>query len=246
MDAFYMLSRRCDVTLDRYEFRDPAELLEMARDLLDSFARIHAAGVLHADVKLDHMVFCASHSAAPSRRFKLIDWGGSVTAARLRRLYLGSREPKNTTSPMAWYAWGLGPQLTVKAFALMHARQFARTLLTSLEFARFCEGSLASFTLAIERMEAEHGSPSPSERRRAGLLPAERAVRRAIMDEHSPSFDLYCLGLTLAHRAVSTHAGTADPGVHARVMGLARALTHYGDAGFLGDDAAEARRVHLG
>jgi hypothetical protein len=224
-DTYYMLSRKCDTPLDRHPFERPDELLEMARDVLESFARLHAGGVLHADVKLDNMVFCAAPEDK-GKRFKLIDWGGSIEVGDLRRQYLASREPKNTASPMAWYAWGLGTRLTVKAFMLLHGRLYPRSFLTSLEYARFCASSLQSFTVALERVQAR--------------TPDERATRAAILDEHARSFDLYNLGLALAHLATSTPAGTRDPGAHARVMRLARALTHYADPDFVGNDAERA------
>ena len=253
-DTFYMLSSKCDTPLDRHAFERPGELIEMARDVLDSFARLHAGGMLHADVKLDNMVFCSMAGAKARgrrRRFKLIDWGGSIGESELRDRYMSTQEPKNTCSPMAWYAWGLGPRLTVKAFMLLHARMYRSEFLTSLEFVRFCASSLESFTHAVERIECrEHeargqrgGSGGTRwSRRLSGLLPAERKVRLALLAEHTRSFDLYNLGLALASLAVSTPAGTLDGAVHARVMRLARSLTHYGDADFAGNDAALAWR----
>ncbi len=264
-DTFYMLSSKCDAPLDRHAFERPDELVEMARDLLDSFARLHAGGVLHADVKLDNMVFCSMsmsgvRARGKGRRFKLIDWGGSIGEGELRERYMSTQEPKNTCSPMAWYAWGLGPRLTVKAFMLLHARMFRSEFLTSLEFIRFCASSLESFTHAVERIEQRVASAAAKgrrgasggdgasaadarwSRRLAGHLPAERKVRLAILAEHTRSFDLYNLGLALASLAVSTPAGTLDADVHARVMRLARSLTHYGDADFAGNDAARASR----
>jgi len=248
-DAFYLLSSKCDVPLDRKAFGSPGELLEMALDMLDSFAMLHAGGVLHADVKLDNMVFCSS---GPGRRFKLIDWGGSLGVRELRARYMASGEPKNTASPMAWYAWGLGPRLTIKAFMLLHAKMLGAAFVSSLELIRFCASSLESFTHAVERLES--AAPTAGGGRRArraeaslsGLLPAQRAVRRAILERHTPSFDLYNLGLALAKLAVTTPAG-GDDATRQRVMRLARALTHYGDDDFVGDDAAlAAQRLRAG
>lgn len=203
-DAFYMISTKCDVALDKYPFKDTDEVLEMATDLLDSFEKLHAGNLLHADVKLDNMVHCSGQG----RRFRLIDWGGSMSIDKLTRQYLASKEPRNTASPMAWYTWGMGIDLTVKAFYIIHARMYPSSFFGSIEFFRFCASSLASFVREIQK-----------EQRRPVLL------RR-----HAKSFDLYNLGLTLAHLAVTTVNTPSDS--KSILMSIARRLTHYSDPNY--------------
>lgn len=226
-DALYMISSKCQVSLDRYKFSNASEIVEMAGDILDAFARIHDGGLIHADVKLDNMVFCRD---GPGRRFKLIDWGASMQADVLIRSYLDGCEPKNTASPMAWYAWGLGKHMTVNAFMLIHARMYIRTFMSSMEFVQFCTDAMASFSTAARRIEREKGGD-------------ERRVARSILKTHVRSFDLYSFGIALAHIACTASAARRSPRTRSLLLSVARALTHYNDIEFVGNDAAAAARM---
>jgi hypothetical protein len=219
----YTLQARCDVPLDRLAFGRPNELDAMVRDLLASFARLHDAGMLHADVKLDNMMLCG-------RSYKLVDWGAAIPAAELRRRYLsqvGSR-PKNCLTPLAWFAYGLAP-VSLPIFLVRHAMLFGLGT-TSLAFQGLMASALASAQAEIERLEAEHADTG--------------AARDAAMRRHWRSFDLFNLGMAIAHLACS-RSGGLKKAVHARLMRLARALTHY-DPPYYCDDAAAALQWYSG
>lgn len=222
-DSFYMVSSKCQVALDRYRFKSTAEIVEMARDILDSFSVIHKAGLIHADVKLDNMVLCRQ---GPGRRFKLIDWGASMQESALVRQYLSSGEPKNTLSPMAWYAWGLGRHMTSNAFVLIHTRMYLETIIKSLGFVKFCASAMSSFAAAVKRIEQQVGD--------------EKEARRVIMATHVRSFDLYSFGILLAHLVFTSRVERRQG---RRLLALARALTHYNAANFVGNDAEAAARM---
>lgn len=226
-DALFMVSSKCQVPLDRYNFSNAADLVEMAGDILDAFAVIHRGGLIHADVKLDNMVFCRD---GPGRRFKLIDWGASMHADALVRQYLDGGEPKNTASPMAWYAWGLGRHMTINAFMLIHARHYIRTFMSSMGFVQFCTDAMVSFSAAARRMEHDSGMD-------------ERRVAREMLNQHVRSFDLYSFGIALAHLAYSSPAASRSPRTRRLLLSVARALTHYNDDNFVGNDAAAAAHM---
>ena len=228
--SYFMVSSKCQTSLDRYVYRSSNEFLEMARDLLDSFSKLHANGVLHADVKLDNMVFCSKPaSLAPGRRFKLIDWGGSMDMKQLINQYKRSGEPRNTLSPMAWYAWGLGTDLTTMSFMPIHARMYPHTFVTSGEFFRFCLSSLNSFSEALDQILVEAEG-------------CDKRARTIILERHAKSFDLYNMGMAFASLAFSSPSATVRK-AKPTLLRLAHALTHYNDPGFCGNDAAMARKL---
>jgi hypothetical protein len=223
-DAYYTLGERCDVPLDKLAF-EARHIEPFVTQILGSFARLHAGGLVHADVKLDNMILCGADT------FKLIDWGATLTLEGLREVYRRTLSPKNSASPMAWFAWGLGPlapQTSLIVIAKMP--RCGALLLESSRFRAFCRSLRASYRTAIERLVA--GAPGRS----------EAHTRMAVVRAHARSFDLFNFGLLL--ESIACWRGAAHLGValDARVSGLARRLTHYADPEFLGNDAQAALR----
>jgi hypothetical protein len=233
--AYYTISTRCSTPLDRMAFAD-RDVPVLVRDILNSFRRLHAGGLLHGDVKLDNMIHCGSRRISKSGSspvaFRLIDWGATIRLKEdLPKVYLETLSPKNTASPMAWYAWGLGPVID-QTFLVMHTQLYPRTFFTSPSFAAFCASSLASFHRQLISLTA-------AERERGKKVTLERQVRTTIVHRHGRSFDLYNFGLALAHLAY-TFGHAWAPATKTRTLALARRLTHYDHPEFVGDDAAAA------
>ena len=237
--AYYTISTRCSTPLDRMAFAD-RDVPVLVRDILNSFQRLHAGGLLHGDVKLDNMIHCGKSGSSKRMSgrsggpvaFRLIDWGATIRLKEdLPKVYLETLSPKNTASPMAWYAWGLGPVID-QTFLVMHTQLYPRTFFTSPSFAAFCASSLASFHRQLISLTA-------AERERGKKVTLERQVRTTIVRRHGRSFDLYNFGLALAHLAY-TFGHAWAPATKTRTLALARRLTHYDHPEFVGDDAATA------
>ena len=219
----YVLSARCETPLDRFTFARPADIDRFVPDVLSAFAKLHAGGMMHADVKLDNMIHCAEE-----RRFKLIDWGASMRAPdQVMRVYaLNAAPPRNTASPMAWFAYGVGSRLARAVFAYQNGRMHPRGFLTSPDYQRLILGAHSSYRRALDGLLAEVGG-------------SEKRARELIVERHWRSFDLYSLGIVLAGIAI----GTVGGGVRRRrLLALAVRLTHYDHPERVCDDAAAALR----
>jgi len=243
--AYFIFSARCETPLDRYSFDNGADVDEFVRDVLESFARLHAAGMIHGDVKLDNMIRCSAAGRCKAdgkallagRRYRLIDWGAATEAHRdLPRRYLGGGRSRNTASPLAWFAWGLGPIAGQIAF-VQHARKQGSglsALILSVEFWRLAIGAVSSserHLARLRRMAAERGGDT-----------SEAAIRALVLEKHWRSFDLYNMGVILGSLAVTTRGGAAR---RAALLAVAVRLTHYDHPEFCGDDAEAALR-HYG
>lgn len=215
--GFFILSGRCDVPLDHFAFTQK-NVAAFVRDILFGFSILHAGGVMHCDVKLDNMIYCASE-----RRFKLIDWGASDKMDGVRRRYLSVNRPKNTSSPFAWFAWGLGSSAST-VYMSFHALKYAGDMLGCSEYRALILSAKDSFEVAYDRMLQERSD--------------EAALRRLVLDRYMKSFDLFSFGFILAHIACKYGSAFTSP-MRLRIMVLARRLTHYGDADFT-QDAKEA------
>jgi hypothetical protein len=227
--AYFIFSSRCDTPLDRYPFARGADVDRFVVEILESFAKLHAAGFIHGDVKLDNMIHCEcegrDRGKGDLRAFRLIDWGAATEArTELPKRYLRGDRPRNSASPLAWYAWGLGPILGPIA-VVQHARHKGLgVMLRSFEYVRFTAGAIESARRRLAELS---------------LGPGELDGRRLVLREHWRSFDLYSFGVVLAVLAHTTRGG-AEPRMHERLMDLATALTHYGTPGYCGDDAEAA------
>ena len=241
--ASYVFSVRCDQALDKFDFGTTADVRAFVRDVLRSFARLHAGGAAHCDVKLDNMIRCSGSSGARSSskgaRFKLIDWGGSDTLEDLVVRYTqGVHLPKNTGSPFAWAAWGVGPALP--AFQLGYAVWwYSYDAASCPAFAALLNSSHASFERAYVSMRRAFFS-----RGLKGAQDGEREFRAEVVRRYARSFDLYSLGLVFAHVACLNRPGVSEA-TRTSLMRLARVMTHYDDPDFC-QDAADLLRRFLG
>lgn len=239
--TMYTLQTRCDVPLDRFDFARTPEVLEFVKNIEDSFAILHAAGFLHADVKRDNMIFCrggkppltpphgTSRGSAPpggsgkgvrggiAPSFKLIDWGGSTSVERLRRRYLGKAwvRPKNCLTPMAWFIYG-AERVSSLIFFGRALTLHSDALTSSNEFRTFLASAFASTEDEIQRLIA--ASPASLD---------QAAARRLAFKLHWRSFDLFNFGLIVAEIACTTRGGMGNRKVHADLMQMAVRLTHY-------------------
>lgn len=215
-DRRYIFSRRCDVPLDKHAFGKDAD--HFVRDLLESFAALHAGGLVHCDVKLDNMIMCGD-------RFKLIDWGSSERFEQVARRYVGKG---NTASPMAWAAWGTGiatPAFYVGYFAVL----YGLAPLKCADFVRLASGAYASFRAAYDK-----------EVQRQSRARSDEGFRRGLLRRYVRSIDLFSFGMVLAHVAC-VFSKRLSRRARARMLELARRLTHYDDPDFT-QDAGEALR----
>jgi serine/threonine protein kinase len=224
-DAFYIMSRKCEVPLDRYKFT-PASIDAFLGDVLSNIDRLHKGGMYHCDLKLDNMIFCAKE-----RRFKLIDWGNSDDEATLVARYEKHERPKVIASPVSWMAWGLGPLASVASMTQIIIMN-AGPMMTCPMFRAFMLSCKESFSQAIEQ---EGGFI----KKELGRGKSDAAFSRAITKKYACSFDLFSIGMVIAHIVCDTRSLSAR---RKAVLGeLARKLTHYGAPDFI-QDAGEALR----
>lgn len=224
-DAFYIMSRKCEVPLDRYKF-SAASIDAFVRDVLSSIDRLHKGGMYHCDLKLDNMIFCAKE-----RRFKLIDWGNSDDETTLLGRYERREHPKALASPVSWMAWGLGPLASVASMTHIVIVN-AGPLIRCPMFRAFMLSCKESFSQAIE----QDGGDIKKELDRGR---SDAAFRRAIAKKYARSFDLFSIGIVIAHIVCDTRSLSERR--KALLGDLARRLTHYGAPDFT-QDAGEALR----
>lgn len=212
----YTLQTRCQKPLDKFKFEEPSQVRAFLRDIVASFDRLHRAGFLHADVKRDNMIFCAD--GAP-HKFRLIDWGSSTSAERLRKAYLSDgtyARPKNCLSPIAWFVYGAAPVakwITFGRAAMLHGAAFA----TSPEFRQFATEAVETAKECVDRIVDETNEE--------GFASIQQLkARRLAFDRHWKSFDLFNLGLIVAEIACTTPGGQKDAKLHARCMRIAKKL----------------------
>lgn len=216
---FFVFSSRCGPSLDRFRF-DDASVRRFVADILAGFEIIHGAGLVHGDVKLDNMIFCKKEGSAAGT-FKLIDWGLAESAAQLKARYAGHRKPKNYSSPMSWYVWGMWRTLSWATYLGYYLWKAFGAVKSSPAF--------RAFLLSAGRSFDDHLASAPTQSR--GQL-----LRQFVW-----SFDLFNLGITFAMIATSD-AARLSADTRAGLMELATRLTHYGRPDFL-RDAASARRA---
>jgi hypothetical protein len=218
-EAYYILSGRCEVPLNRFKFNSDS-IDSFVCDILKSFDCLHRADMLHCDVALDNMIHCSREG-----RFKLIDWGLSETQTAMRKRYVTQERPKNTGSPMAWLAWGTGPasSLTYMTFYFIKRAYY---VFTCHSYQQMLVGAKDSFNKLLE--ESLH-----ADKERLG----DDAFRRMLVKRYARSFDLFSLGFVFSHLACSVQRVSERR--RAALLTLSRRFTHYGDADFM-QDAGEA------
>jgi serine/threonine protein kinase len=225
--GFYIMSGKCDTPLDKFKFTQK-NVAGFVRDILFGFSTLHAGNVLHCDVKLDNMIYCASE-----RRFKLIDWGASDTMPAVRKRYMDVERPKNTSSPFAWFAWGLGAAASV-VYMSFHALKYAGDMVGCSDYRSLILSARDSFESAYDKLV----EANKTKNKKGNGKMDEEALRRHVLDRYVRSFDLFSFGFILAHIACSGDKELTT-GMRQRLLKLARRLTHYDDPDFT-QDAADA------
>eukprot|EP00798_Chlamydomonas_sp_ICE-L_P030952 gene30952-biopygen16783 len=103
--GFYVFSLRCSMSAASKVISSDADMDKFVRETLENFDVIHRAGIIHGDVKLDNMIYCAKDD-----RYRLIDWGKTADHADMLARYVDNtrfRFVNNTSSRMAWFCSGL-------------------------------------------------------------------------------------------------------------------------------------------
>ena len=226
--GFYIMSGRCETPLDKFKFTQK-NVGGFVRDILFGFSMLHAGNVLHCDVKLDNMIYCVS-----DRRFKLIDWGASDTMPAVRKRYMDVERPKNTSSPFAWFAWGLGAAASI-VYMSFHALKHAGDMVGCSDYRSLILSARDSFESAYAKLVDECRNKSRTKPSKNG---DEDALRRLVLNRYVRSFDLFSFGFIIAHVACSSDKDLTV-GMRQRLLKLARRLTHYDDPDFT-QDAADA------
>lgn len=231
--SFYMFSKRCELPLDRFVF-DESNVRIFVGHILDSLAVLHNAGIYHADVKFDNMIYCAAE-----RRFKLIDWGNTVDKDRMALRLVGPKSgatsfigrPLNSACPFAFQAAGLGPW-TPAILAGYAAYRFPLAIATSAAFFELLKEAHAAFVAEESRFRAAL---------RPEVMSNRDQLRRAIINKYAPSFDLYSFALMAAHLACAPQeVKHLSHSTRELLMTLARKLTLYGAQGDCTSDAQAA------
>jgi hypothetical protein len=216
-------SQSCSRTGEHVEFKHPANLDHFIKDMLQSFAVLHRGKLLHADVKLDNLMLCQLHQ---HRRFKLIDWGATISFDEARTVIDRMYRPKNLASPAFWVAWGLddvGGTIARVVHIAMHAKLGSKVPYT-VDYARFCLGAYDSFLRFVDSLN----------------LPQEGLRDLLKSDAFLMSYDLYNLGIMLLLLLQYSKAVKTAPVLHAAIMELVKRLMYYDHPQFLGTKGAEA------
>ena len=216
---YFSFSQSCSRTGEHVEFKYPANLDHFIKNILQSFAVLHRSKLLHADVKLDNLMYCAA-----KRRFKLIDWGASLGFQEMRDVLSRMHRPKNMASPAFWAVWGLdepGGTLSRVVHIAMHAK-FGKAVPYSVDYARTCLEAYDSFLRFVEGSRKEDLN---------ALLKS---------DAFLASYDLYNMGIMLLLLLQYSKALTTAPVLHAAVLELVKRLIFYDHPQFLGTKGAGA------
>lgn len=218
-EAFYILSSRCEVPLDRYKF-NTSSVDSFVCDILHSIDILHRAGMVHCDIKLDNMIHCVAEG-----RFKLIDWGASETQLAMRKRYVTQQRPKNTGSPVAWLAWGMGAATSLTYMGFYFIKHI-KDMITCRSHRELLISAKDSFNRLLD-------DGLRAEKARLG----DDAFRRMLVKKYARSFDLFSLGFIFSHIACTVPRMSKQK--KDALLVLARRFTHYGDADFT-QDAGEA------
>lgn len=224
--TYYVFSTRCDLPINHLAFT-PQMVVPFVSDILFGFAKLHAGGVFHNDVKFDNMIYCAK-----DQRYKLIDWGSSGDRAYVAKRIIKGTRPINSPSPFAWRAAGLSSWAPTLMRHNVSMRYMA-SLTFRPEFMAFLNDVHAAYDVELARFEA--------------ALPPGVSIdsdkgRKLMIDTYAPSFDLFSFGFMLAYLACTpSHLGgiSDDRAAHDVVMALARKLTMFHADG-LHNDAEKA------
>jgi serine/threonine protein kinase len=217
-EAMVVFSGRCEMEAASVQFNDKLAM-RFVRDMLDSMRLLHAGNLIHGDVKFQNIVKCPGVKST-SRVFKLIDWELSTNARTSKSGFVSGKLVKNYASPLAWRMWGLPRHVDTLAFLAYYAYKHTRWVARDPQFI----GDLVQAAISFERFI------SANEARSLGSL----------YDQYFRTFDLFNLGVMFFALARDNSNGITE-GPRAKLLTLARCLTHYGHPEFCAsaDEALE-------
>jgi serine/threonine protein kinase len=223
-DMFCTFQSLCESPSDMV-FSSRGEVHSFVRDLLDGFQLVHAAEILHGDIKLDNIMRCDG-------RYKIIDWGASGSFAEIRKLCALTQSPRNCASPMAWFAWGGSDNapdgnISHALHLVMNAKLVRRTVFLLPGFRRLVDGAYDSYVERVGALFTSHNGLSA-------------AVRLTVIRELIPSFDLYNFGVVIASIALSSSIGASDALFRQSLIAFSTRLMYYAHPEYVGNDAAAA------
>eukprot|EP00798_Chlamydomonas_sp_ICE-L_P008437 gene8436-biopygen3779 len=123
-NGFYVISLRCSMSAASKGISSDADMDKFVRETLENFDVIHRAGIIHGDVKLDNMIYCANDD-----RYRLIDWGKTADHADMVARYVDNTRfefVNNTSSPMAWFCSGLNYAASLVFMTMIITRHMKR------------------------------------------------------------------------------------------------------------------------
>eukprot|EP00798_Chlamydomonas_sp_ICE-L_P032836 gene32836-biopygen2892 len=216
--GFYVFSLRCSMSATSKGISSDADMDKFVRETLENFDVIHRAGIIHGDVKLDNMIYCAKDD-----RYRLIDWGKTADHADMLARYVDNTRfgfVNNTSSPMAWFCRGLNYAASLVFMTMIVTRHMERVAMCPPMRALVAH-AYTSFNLAVRSILG--GNP---------LFKLDKVtykkLRLDILDRYAQSFDLYDIGLILT-AFVCIYDDALSVRMRERALALAFRLVDYGD-----------------
>eukprot|EP00798_Chlamydomonas_sp_ICE-L_P017336 gene17336-biopygen26266 len=216
--GFYIFSLRCSMSAASKGISSDANMDKFVRETLENFDVIHRAGIIHGDVKLDNMIYCAKDD-----RYRLIDWGKTADHAEMVARYVDNTRfgfVNNTSSPMAWFCCGMNYAASLVFMTMIVTRHMQRVAMCPPMRALVAH-AYTSFHLALR--SSLDGNP---------LFKLDKVtdkkLRLAILDRYAQSFDLYDIGLILT-AFVCMYEDALSARMRERSLALAFRLVDYGD-----------------
>lgn len=235
-DTYFVMNQICEHgTLEKHAFESFEKISKMIEQILDIFEIIHGAQLVHADVKPDNIGVCDDKKG----RFKLIDWGATATIEEISQIYAASRTPRNFASPLAWFAWGLTDEkptgLEARTFSkVVHARIGRRQGLYSYDrYREFVGTSFESYSKFLNKLYV-----------RRDISGLDENVRKAVLKDYVPSFDIYNFGVVIMGVALSLAEAKQVPQSKLDILiEFATRLTHYAHPEYAGISAMAAKKA---
>eukprot|EP00798_Chlamydomonas_sp_ICE-L_P012890 gene12890-biopygen12841 len=216
--GFYVFSLRCSMSAASKVISSDADMDKFVRETLENFNVIHRAGIIHGDVKLDNMIYCAKDD-----RYRLIDWGKTADHADMLSRYVDNTRfgfVNNTSSPMAWFCSGLNYAASLVFMTMIVTRHMERVAMCPPMRALVAH-AYTSFNLAVRSILG--GNP---------LFKLDKVtdkkLRLDLLDRYAQSFDLYDIGLILT-AFVCIYDDALSVRMRERALALSFRLVDYGD-----------------
>lgn len=219
-DKYYIFLNKCDVSMNNFIFTDQESIRLFITHILESFKKIHSSDVFHCDVKLDNMIYCNR-----TKRFKLIDWGKSCNKQHLVKRYINHIDrPSNTSSPMAWLAWGMGHYSSIIHMLYSFYRQLTNVLSCSIIGEHIFNSSKSFESYICNVISKTNEIPS-------NYTIHSKNIRKKLVNEYASSFDLFDFGYIVLH-ILCKHKDIIESDLQQVLRDLVYKVTLYGDSEF--------------